>query len=146
MVIRKKSRLLASSALLASALVTSALVTGALMTGALVTSATVQAAGPLKLHPGMTGVADLGATDCAIFSQMYPNGPNGMRQATLTWAQGYFYAQSGKSTDEILASLPLDNPWNFDTLSGHVINDCETHPDNTVADAVVDLWQVLATG
>ena len=102
-----------------------------------------QAADPLTLKPGMVGVPDLGALQCETFNQMYPNGPTGMRQAVLTWAQGYFFARSGKTTDAILADLPADSTWDFDSLSGHLVAYCEATPDASVPEAVADLWSSL---
>ncbi len=103
------------------------------------------AAKPLTLKPGMTGVADLGAIKCEIFANMYPNGPTGMSQAVLTWAQGYFYGLTGKTTDEILVQLPEDSPWNFDTLTGHILAYCEEYPEEPLPEAVKDLWSALKT-
>jgi len=106
-------------------------------------SPVLQGADPLTLKPGMVGVADLGALQCATFNQMYPNGPTGMRQAALTWAQGYFFARSGKTTDEILADLPNSARWNFDSLSGHLVAYCEGAPEASVPEAIADLWTML---
>jgi hypothetical protein len=74
---------------------------------------------------------------------MYPAGPIGVRQAVLTYSQGYFFARSGKTTDEILAGLPGDNPWNFDTLTDHIVDYCEANPESPVSAAVIDLWGQL---
>ena len=103
------------------------------------------AAKPLILKPGMTGVPDLGAIKCETFANMYPNGPTGMSQAALTWAQGYFFGLTGKTTDEILVQLPEKSPWNFDTLTGHIIVYCEEHPEAPFPEAVKDLWSALNT-
>lgn len=101
-------------------------------------------AAELTLRPGMTGVADLGATSCETFNQMHPAGPTGMEQAVLTWAQGYFYAQSGKTTNEILAALPDGGAeWKFDTLTGHIVAYCAARPEAAIPDAVADLWAQL---
>jgi hypothetical protein len=101
------------------------------------------AAGPLTLRPGMTGVPDLGAINCETFVHMYPNGPTGMSQAVLTWSQGYFYALTGKTTDEILAPLPEESAWDFDSLTGHIVDYCEEHPEVPLPEAVKDLWTAL---
>ncbi|MAF82801.1 MAG: hypothetical protein QGH93_02825 [Gammaproteobacteria bacterium] len=101
------------------------------------------AAKPLTLRPGMTGVPDLGAIKCETFADMYPNGPTGMSQAVLTWAQGYFYGLTAKTTDEILAQLPEKSSWDFDTLTGHIIIFCEEHPEVPLPVAVKDLWSVM---
>jgi len=106
----------------------------------------VIAAEPLALRPGMTGVPDLGAIKCETFANMYPNGPTGMSQAALTWAQGYFYGLTGKTTDEILVQLPENSSWDFDTLTGHIIVFCQEHPDASFPEAVKDLWTALNTG
>ncbi len=106
-------------------------------------SGLTNAAKPLTLRPGMTGVPDLGAIKCETFANMYPNGPTGMSQAALTWAQGYFYGLTGKTTDEILAQLPENSSWNFDTLTGHIIVFCEEHPEVPLPEAVKDLWSAL---
>lgn len=110
---------------------------------ALSAGSAASAAEKLALLPGMAGVPDLGAIDCATFTHMFPNGPTGMRQAVLTWAQGYFYARSGKTTDQLLAGLPTDNPWDFSTLTGHIVDYCAAHPDSPVPEAVIDLWSKL---
>lgn len=104
------------------------------------------AANKLALRPGMTGVADLGAISCATFTHMYPAGATGMRQAALTWAQGYFYGQSAKTVDEILAELPADNPWDFDSLTDHIVDYCAANPEAPLPDAVIDLWNELGEG
>ncbi|MFW2405774.1 MAG: hypothetical protein ACN4GT_13465 [Gammaproteobacteria bacterium] len=105
-----------------------------------------QAADKLTLRPGMVGVADIGAISCATFSHMYPAGPTGVRQAVLTYSQGYFFARSGKTTDEILSGLPADNPWDFETLTDHIVDYCAANPESAVHDAVIDLWGRLDAG
>lgn len=97
----------------------------------------------LKLRPGMTGVADVGAIDCALFSDMHYNGPTGMRHHVLTWVQGYVYAKTGANIDAILAELPADHDWNFDTLSDVVVDYCREHPEAPVAEAAIALWVAL---
>lgn len=102
------------------------------------------ASGPLTLRPGMTGVPDLGAIDCAMFNHMYPAGPTGMEQAVLTWAEGFFYARSGKTIDELLAAQPAAaRDWDFGSLTGHIVEFCQASPDAPLPDAVRDLWQAL---
>lgn len=116
---------------------------GALTTILLATVATSQAADKLTLRPGMVGVADIGAISCATFSHMHPAGPTGVRQAVLTYAQGYFFARSGKTTDEILAGLPPDSAWDFDTLTDQIVDYCAANPESLVHAAVADLWDAL---
>lgn len=47
-------------------------------------------AAPLALYPGMGGVPDMGAIHCRTFNEMYPAGPNGLRQAILYWTGDTF--------------------------------------------------------
>lgn len=100
-------------------------------------------AAPLALHPGMGGVANLGAIRCATYNDMYPAGPTGLRQATLYWTDGYVYARTGHTLDEFLAGRTDADAWTFDTLTGHVVDYCSTHPDRPVSAAVDDLWAKL---
>lgn len=110
----------------------------------LLAGGTALAAGPLALRPGMTGVPDLGAISCGQFVDYHPWGPAGMEQAALTWAQGYMHARSGKTIDEILAQQPADGPdWNFDSLTGHILDFCRAQPDAMLPEAVKDLWAQL---
>lgn len=102
-------------------------------------------AAPLALYPGMGGVPDLGAIRCATFNDMYPNGPNGLRQAILYWTEGYVYAQTGKTIDEVLAS-PGMGTWNFETLTDHIVEFCRAQPDAPVPLAVIDLWDRINSG
>ena len=102
-------------------------------------------AAPLALHPGMGGVPDLGAIRCETFNEMYPAGPNGLRQAILYWTEGYVYAQTGKTLDEVLAS-PGMSAWNFGTLTDHIVEFCKARPDAPVPLAVIDLWTRISSG
>jgi len=116
----------------------------ALMMALMLSLGTETLAAELKLRPGMTGVPDLGAISCETFNQMHPAGPTGMEQAVLTWAQGYFYALSGKTTNEILAALPDGGAeWNFDRLTDHIVEYCAARPEATIPDAAADLWAQL---
>ncbi len=109
-------------------------------------SGSALADGPLKLHPGMMGVADIGAADCALFNEMHPNGPAGMEHHVLTWAEGYIYAKSGKTIDGVLEGLPADNGWDFDSLTGYIVDYCAANPDEKVAQAAAALWTTLSEG
>lgn len=100
----------------------------------------------VQLRPGMMGVADIGATDCALFSEMHYNGPTGMRHHVLTWVQGYVYAKTGGNIDTLLAQLPADSGWDFDSLSDVFVEYCQANPDAKVADAAVVLWTTLSEG
>ena len=109
-------------------------------------AATAAADGPLKLRPGMTGVADIGSSACQLFNDMHPFGPAGLEHHVLTWAQGYIFAKSGKSIDGILADLPPANGWDFDSLSGYIVNYCSENPEAKVSQAAIALWTVLSQG
>ncbi len=63
---------------------------------------TVAAADGIRLRPGMTGVADLGATSCETFNHIYPAGPTGLRQAALYYAEGFIYGRSGKTLEQVV--------------------------------------------
>ena len=97
----------------------------------------------LTLRPGMTGVADLGASSCATFNAMYPNGPTGLRQAALYYAEGYIFAKSGKSLEAVLAELPEDTDWRFDSLTDVIVGYCAENPESTVSEATAMLWREL---
>ena len=98
------------------------------------------------LPPGMTGVADLGAIDCATFSHMYPAGPTGVGQAVLAWAQGYIYAQSGHSLGDALEEVSAGSDWDFYSLREFIVNYCEQRPEAPLPDAVVELWATINAG
>ena len=100
----------------------------------------------LKLRPGMMGVADLGASECRLFNDMYPFGPTGLEQQVLTWLQGYIYGQSSKTIDEVLAELPSGHGWDFDSLTRYIVEYCARTPEAKVADAGVALWGALREG
>jgi hypothetical protein len=99
----------------------------------------------LRLRPGMTGVADLGAISCETFTAMYPNGPTGMRQSVLYYAEGYIYAKSGKTMDELLAEQADAPGWTFDSLTDVVVNHCAANPGVPVSEAVAVLWEELSS-
>lgn len=115
------------------------------LSGLLLVAGLALAGEGLRLRPGMTGVADLGAIRCETFNQMYPAGPTGLEQAVLTWAEGYMYGRSGRTLDEILAAQPADGPrWDFDSLTGHLVDYCAARPEAPVPVAVEDLWSRLS--
>ncbi|UCG71363.1 MAG: hypothetical protein JSV45_08800 [Chromatiales bacterium] len=109
-------------------------------------SGVVWAAGQLQLRPGMMGVADIGASDCAMFNEMHYNGPTGMRHHVLTWVQGYIYAKTGSNIDAMLATMPEDNGWNFDSLTDVFVDYCRANPDAQVSEAAIALWTTLRAG
>ena len=98
----------------------------------------------LQLRPGMTGVADLGAIDCATFNDMYPNGPTGMRQAVLYYAEGYIFARTNQGIDALLAKQSDAADWDFDSLTDIIVDHCAANPEVRVGDAVTLLWERLA--
>ncbi len=99
-----------------------------------------------RLRPGMMGVADIGTTTCAFFNELHYHGPTGTQQQALTWMQGYLYAKNGSTIDAILAGLPPDNAWNFDSLSAVIVDYCRTNPEARVSTAAVALAERLLAG
>ena len=102
------------------------------------------AEGQLKLRPGMMGVADIGASDCSLFSDMHYNGPTGMQHHVLTWVQGYVFAKTGANIDVLLAKMPEDNGWDFDSLSSVFVDYCQANPEAKVSEAAIKLWSTLS--
>ncbi len=95
----------------------------------------------LKLPLGMGGVPDIGAIPCEVFSKMIVPGPLGTKRSLLTWGEGYFYAKTGKTIDEIIEAA--DQSWDFDSLTAHLVNFCAAHPDAQTSAAVIDLGEHL---
>ena len=118
------------------------LVTVSLLLAASLASAEDQ----LRLHPGMTGVIDIGVANCTLFSEMHYNGPTGMRHHVLTWVQGYVFAKTGSNIEAMLEAMPDGNGWDFDSLSGVFVEYCEANPDAQVAEAAIALWSELSEG
>jgi hypothetical protein len=101
-------------------------------------------AGHLDLRPGMGGVGDVGAMSCQAFGIMHAKGQSGSRQAVLYWTEGLVFARSGKGLEAYLSGLPDGGArWNFESLTGHVVDWCAAHPQAPVSAAVEDLWQAL---
>lgn len=100
----------------------------------------------VSVRPGMMGVADIGVQDCATFSDMHYHGPAGMEHQVLTWVQGYVFAKTGANIDALLATIPEDNGWNFDTLTGVFVDFCKANPDASVSEAAIALWTTLRQG
>ena len=98
------------------------------------------------LPPGMTGVADFGAIDCATFTHMYPAGPTGVGQAVLSWAQGYIYASSGNTLSEALDAAPGGSNWDFFSLREFIVDYCEQKPEAQLPEAVTKLWATINAG
>ena len=98
----------------------------------------------LELPQGMGGVADIGAIPCSVFSNMLVIGPLGTRLSLLTWADGYYYAKTARTMDEIVAAAKQDGEsWDFDRLTDHFASYCSDNPDATTRDAVVSLGEEL---
>lgn len=100
----------------------------------------------VSVRPGMMGVADIGVQDCATFSDMHYHGPAGMEHQVLTWVQGYVFARTGANIDALLAAIPDDNGWTFDTLTGVLVDYCKANPDAPVSEAAIALWTTLRQG
>jgi hypothetical protein len=101
------------------------------------------AAAPLKLPEGMGGVPDIGAIPCSVLTQMMVVGPKGTRLSLLTWAEGYYFAKTGKSLDEILESRPAEEQNDFFGLTDHLVDYCAANPEVITRDAVIDLGAKL---
>jgi hypothetical protein len=100
------------------------------------------AAEPLRLRPGMGGMADPGAASCAYFNGIYDAGPTGFRQALLYWTEGYIHGKAGLTMDQAIAAA-ANGPWTFDTITDRLVGYCRQHPDAGVPDAAEDLWRAL---
>ena len=98
----------------------------------------------LKLPAGMGGVPDIGAIPCEVFNNMMVIGPLGTKRLLLTWAEGYYFAKSGKTMDEIIESAAqAGQTWDFDNLTGHLVDYCAADPEALTSAAVVDLGEQL---
>jgi hypothetical protein len=98
----------------------------------------------LQLPPGMGGVPDIGTIPCDVFNKMITVGPLGTKRLLLTWAQGYYQAKSGKTIDEILeAAQEAGQSWDFDSLTGHLVDYCAADPEAPTSAAVIDLGEHL---
>jgi len=102
------------------------------------------AAAKLRLPDGMGGVPDIGAIPCSVFNEMVSIGPLGTKRLLLTWAQGYYRARSGKTMDEILQGAEeAGQSWDFDRLTGHLVEFCAAAPEASTSAAVADLGDRL---
>jgi hypothetical protein len=114
----------------------------ALACAAALAAGATPAAEPIALRPGMGGVPDPGAVECAVLNRLYATAPTGFRQTLLYWLEGYVYGRTGLTMDSALAKAP-GGPWTFDTLTDRLVGYCRDHPDADVPAAVADLWRVL---
>jgi len=96
---------------------------------------------PLQLDPGMAGFADLGTIKCGYFVELLPIGPKGFRQSLMTYAQGFVFAKSGKTIDQILATQARS--WTYNSLSEEMVQYCRANPEKTIPDAAAHLWSAL---
>lgn len=98
----------------------------------------------LELPPGMGGVPDIGAIPCGVFNDMIEIGPLGTKRSLLTWAEGYYFAKTGKTIDEILADTGASGKsWDFYSLTDHFVDFCAAEPQAPTSAAVIDLGERL---
>jgi len=98
----------------------------------------------LELPKGMGGVADIGTIPCDVFNQMLVVGPQGTRLSLLTWADGYYYARTEKTMDELVAAAKQSGEsWDFERLTDHFTEFCAANPEAITRDAVVSLGNEL---
>lgn len=100
----------------------------------------------VRLHPGMGGVADIGATKCDYYTFVHPNAPRGFHQSVVYYVEGYVLARTGQTINVWLASLPGGRRWTFDAIGNHVLDWCAANPTGNVADGVNDLWAQMSGG
>lgn len=92
----------------------------------------------------MAGVADIGAIPCEIFSEMARVAPKGSRLSLLTWADGYFFARTGRTLEEILASpANASKDHDFIGLTDVLVDYCAGHPEAMTREAVIRLGEDL---
>jgi len=107
------------------------------------TTSSFAASEPLQLDPGLAGFADLGAIQCDYFIELLPIGPKGFRQSLMTYAQGFVYAKSGKTIDQILAGQAQS--WTYNSLSEEMVQYCRANPSKSIPDAAAHLWSALSS-
>jgi len=101
-------------------------------------------AGKLKLPLGMGGVPDIGTIPCRVFNKMIIAGPLGTKRLLLTWAQGYYHAQMGKTLDEIIQDAETaGQSWDFDSLTGYFVDYCAENPEALTSAAVIGLGEKI---
>lgn len=100
------------------------------------------ASDPLQMDPGMAGFADLGTIQCDYFVELLPIGPKGFRQSLMTYAQGFVFAKSGKTFDQVLAGQ--GKSWTYNSLSEEMVQYCRANPEKSIPDAAAHLWSELS--
>lgn len=106
------------------------------------------AADRIELPDGMGGVPNIGAIPCEVYSKMLVYGPQGTRLSLLTWAEGYFFAKTGKTLSEILADAPDgDDTHDFYAITDRFVDYCAANPEAITSEAVMALGgQLVAAG
>ena len=98
------------------------------------------AAKELTLPAGMGGVPDIGAIPCSVFTNMLVIGPLGTRHSLLTWTEGYLYAKTNRSMEEIVSGAnAAGGTWNFGSITDHFVSYCEANPEASTGEAAQDL-------
>jgi hypothetical protein len=116
----------------------------ALLTLSLLMFGSATQAERLELPKGMGGVADIGTVPCEVFTRMLVIGPKGTRLSLLTWADGYYYARTEMTLDEIVAAANKSGEsWDFERLTDHFAEFCAANPEAITRDAVVSLGTQL---
>ncbi len=109
-------------------------------------TAGTSAAKEIMLPDGMGGVPDIGTIPCSVFTQMLVIGPLGTKHSLLTWAEGYLYAKTDRSMEELVSEANAAGAgWNFTALTDHFVSYCQEHPEAVTKSAVQDLAGKLTT-
>ena len=75
-------------------------------------------------------------------------GPQGTRLSLLTWAEGYYFAKTGRTLSEILADAPnADDAFDFYEVTDRFVDYCAANPEAITSEAVAALaGQLTAAG
>lgn len=104
------------------------------------------AADPIQLPSGMAGVPNIGAIPCHVFTEMLDKGPKGVRLSLLTWAEGYFFARSGETLNEMIETAPkTDEAYDFYGITDRFVEFCAANPDSLTHEAVLAFGGELTT-
>lgn len=111
-------------------------------------------AAKVRLPAGMGGVPDIGAIPCEVItgktdpdtggieanSGMVHVAPMGTRLSILTWTNGYLFARTGKSLDQLVTDAEANGQaWDFDRLTNHLVEYCSANPAAITREAARDL-------